>query len=263
MHRCSRVLPVLALSTLAFTGCATQTASTAAPTAAPTPSSAPAHWGYQGSDGPAHWAGLSDENATCGAGQRQSPIDLPRVGAGAPIDLSVPAAVVEGTTADNGHTVQLTVGDGETTVVDGVEYHLQQLHFHAGSEHTVQGERSPLELHFVHADADGNLLVIGVFGKIGADNPAFDAYVRGAHGDAEESATVDLGRMLPAERSYWSYDGSLTTPPCTEGVRWVVLATPVELGQEQVDALTEAHDDNARPTQALHGRTVHSGGAQG
>ena len=259
MHRSSRVLPVVALSTLALAGCATQTATTAAPT--PTPTAA--HWGYEGGDGPSHWAGLSDENAVCGAGQRQSPIDLPRLGSGAPIDLSVPDAVVEGTTADNGHTVQLTVGDGETTVVEGVDYHLQQMHFHAGSEHTVEGKRSPIELHFVHADGDGHLLVVGVFGRVGADNPAFDEYVRGAHGDAARLATVDLRKMLPAERSYWSYEGSLTTPPCTEGVRWVVLATPVELGQDQVDALTEAHEGNDRPTQPLNGRTVRSGGAQG
>lgn len=260
MNLLTRTLPVLALSTLALAGCAAQpTASHDAHDSTHAPSAD--HWDYHGDVGPSRWGDLSADNAACSAGTAQSPIDLPALGTGAPLDLELSDAVVDGTTADNGHTVQVTVGSGGPTVVDGAEYHLQQMHFHAGSEHTVEGEHAPVELHFVHADDDGNLLVIGAFGKVGAHNPAFDAYIEGADDEASaKTAKVDIAKMLPTERSYWSYDGSLTTPPCTEGVRWVVLATPIELGQDQIDELTDAHDHNFRPTQPLNDREVVSAG---
>lgn len=251
------IASVLAVG-FALAGCAA-TPPTAAPTD-PRPSSTPTHWAYEGVDDPAHWASLSDEYARCGDGRAQSPIDLPALGHDGPLALDVTAGSVDETTADTGHTVQLTAGAGETTVIDGVDHHLQQMHFHAPSEHTVQGERYPVEFHFVHADAEGNLAVVAVFGKAGAHDDAFDAYIEGAAAGSTSARehVVDVGAMLPTDRSYWSYDGSLTTPPCTEGVHWVVLATPVELGQDQIDALTAVHHDNDRPIQPLDGRTVQS-----
>jgi len=262
MHiRSFTALGVLAATALVLTGCAGAQSTTATKTTTPTPSPTAAHWSYEGVDDPAHWASLSGDYRECSAGEHQSPIDLPALGHDAPLHLDVTHGDVDETTADNGHTVQLTAGTGETTVVDGVEYHLQQMHFHAASEHTVEGERYPIEFHFVHADAEGNLLVLAVFGKAGTNNPAFDAFIEGASSGTTSARTesVDIAAMLLAKRSYWSYEGSLTTPPCTEGVHWVVLATPIELGQDQIDDLTAIHHDNDRPTQDLNGRTVHSG----
>lgn len=266
-HRRTLLSATLAGSALlALTACGDGPSTTTAtsPTPAPASTGAPAHWSYDGEDGPAHWAGLSDDYAACGTGEAQSPIDLPELGRGAPLDLEVPAGAATSTIADNGHTVQLTAGPGETTVIDGVDYHLQQMHFHAASEHTVEGKRHAIEFHFVHADADGDLAVVAVFGEPGAHAAAFDQFVAGAQGggSSAKEGMADIAEMLPADRSYWSYDGSLTTPPCTEGVRWVVLATPIELGQDQIDALTSIHHDNDRPTQPLDGRTIRSGTAQ-
>lgn len=265
MHPRSRI-PLLvafaATSVVALTACGAGSApvSTRTPAASVGATPSPAHWGYEGVDDPAHWASLSSDYGTCAAGTAQSPIDLPALGHDAPLSLDVTSGDVDETTADNGHTVQLTAGSGETTVIDGTEYHLQQMHFHAPSEHTVEGERHPVELHFVHADADGKLAVVAVFARVGAHDPAFDPYIAGAVEGTTSARTdaVDIGTMLPADRSYWSYEGSLTTPPCTEGVHWVVLATPIELGRGQIDALTAVHHDNDRPTQPLDGRTVHS-----
>jgi carbonic anhydrase len=251
-------LTLAVLGTL--TACSAASTTTAHGTPGPSATSSPAHWAYDGTDDPAHWASVSDDYRTCAAGKAQSPIDLPALGHDAPLDLDVEEGEVTETTADNGHTVQLTAGSGETTVIDGTAYHLQQMHFHAPSEHTVEGKRYPVELHFVHADAKGHLAVVAVFAEAGAHDAAFDPDIAGA-ADGETSArghVVDVAAMLPTNRAYWAYDGSLTTPPCTEGVHWVVLATPIELGQDQIDALTAVHHDNDRPTQPLDGRTVRS-----
>lgn len=219
------------------------------------------HWSYRGADGPARWGSLSDEFRACSTGTAQSPIDLPAVEPGAPLDLTIEHGTVGEDTADTGHTVQMTFLEGETTRVDGVDYTLRQMHFHAESEHTVEGRHHPVEFHFVHADAAGNLMVIGVFGVRGASNSAYDAFVRGAasdHGDGIHP-DVNVGALLPADHAHWSYDGSLTTPPCTEGVKWVVLSTPVELGADQLRRLRSAYDRNHRPTQPLDDRTVLTG----
>lgn len=248
---------------LALAGCTT--ASTApSPTqasdvASPHPATAP-HWSYEGEEGPAHWGDLSSAYRQCSAGKQQSPIDLPTAPGADQLDLTIEHGVVGEDTADNGHTVQMTFLDGQEAHVDGIAYRLRQVHFHAESEHTVDGEHRPLEFHFVHetADGSGDLMVVGVFAEEGEHNPAYDAFVRGAiaqHGEALHPK-VDIGAMLPTEHEHWTYEGSLTTPPCSEGVRWVVLTTPVELGDDQIERLEDAHDGNHRPVQPLNGRTV-------
>lgn len=234
---------------LVLAGCATDSASVV-----------PAHdegavWSYDGASGPAHWGELADDDALFGTGVRQSPIDLPEADDGPELDL-VGSGPVRGATADNGHTVQFTADDGASTTIDGDALDLVQMHFHAGSEHTVDGDRFAAEFHFVHADDRGALTVVGVLAERGAHNPAYDSYVAGATAGTGRESTVDVEAMLPDDRSFVTYDGSLTTPPCTEGVRWIVFEDPIELGADQLAALEAVHDHNARPVQPLGDRIV-------
>ncbi|WIE71974.1 carbonic anhydrase family protein [Curtobacterium sp. MCJR17_020] len=243
-------LPLLAApAVLLLAGCAAGTPPEADPHDAGT------SWSYEGAGSPERWGALADEYGTCGTGERQSPIDLPAARGGADLDL-VGSGAVRGLTADNGHTVQFTADDGASTTVAGEELDLVQMHFHAGSEHTVDGEPADAEFHFVHADDRGALTVVGVLAERGAHNPAYESYLAGATAGAGRESTVDVEAMLPASRSFATYEGSLTTPPCTEGVRWIVLEDPIELGADQLADLEAAHVENARPVQPLGDRTV-------
>lgn len=212
-------------------------------------------WSYVGDGAPDHWGALADEYGTCSTGREQSPIDLPASVHGPALDIETDGPV-RGLTADNGHTVQFTPDDGVTTRIAGDALHLVQMHFHAGSEHTVAGVAADAEFHFVHADDEGALTVVGVLAEEGDHNPAYESYLAGATAGSGRTSTVDVAAMLPAERSHHVYEGSLTTPPCTEGVRWIVLEDPVELGADQLADLEAAHVENARPIQPLGDRVI-------
>jgi len=242
-------VPAVPAVLLAGTGCA------ATPSDDGSGHTAGSAWSYRGDSGPGHWGELADAYRACGAGERQSPIDLPAPGGGDELDVVGPGPV-DGVTADDGHTVQFTAADGARTTLAGEDLDLVQAHVHAASEHTVQGEASAAEFHFVHTDAAGRLTVVGVLAERGAHNPAYDAFVAGATGDAGRTSRLDVESMLPTSRSFATYEGSLTTPPCTEGVRWIVLEQPVELGHEQLAALEAAHEGTARPVQPLGDRDV-------
>ena len=143
----------------------------------------------------------------------------------------------------------------------GVAYRLDQYHFHSPSEHTVDGKHFPMEMHLVHKSADGKLAVVGVFIAEGAHNRAFDpvwANLPAQKGVETHypAVKVDVDALLPAARTSYRYDGSLTTPPCSEGVSWIVMTTPIELSSEQVAAFTRLIKDNNRPVQKLNGRTI-------
>ena len=161
---------------------------------------------------------------------------------------------------DNGHTVQVNLTAAGTAMIDGHEYALEQFHFHAPSEHTVDGVHSPVEAHFVHADADGNLAVIGVMIVEGAPHPLFDAIIAAIPGNEEEaplSVQVDARTLMPTTLMAYRYPGSLTTPPCTEGVTWSVLQEPITWSPEQVAALVSHFEEpNNRPEQALNYREL-------
>jgi carbonic anhydrase len=165
---------------------------------------------------------------------------------------------------NNGHTVQADVDKGSTVEMDGAVWTLLQLHFHAPSEHSLDGLHYPMEMHLVHAGPDGKPgLVVGVFLVQGGDNPAFGPLLsdlpkeKGARKD-DATVTVDLAKLLPANRTYLAYDGSLTTPPCTEGIRWYVLQTPGGLTGEQMGAFVSLPHmtPSNRPAQPLAGRKV-------
>ena len=218
------------------------------------------HWSYEGESGPEHWGDLSPDFAACAKGVEQSPIDIP---AGAPLnpaDIAFsyqPSAV---NIFNNGHTVQVAYAKGSSIALDGVTYNLDQLHFHAASEHTLGGAHSPLEIHLVHKNAQGGLAVVGVLLKAGAENPAYAPVLQNLPAQVSQQAapvagaTVDANALLPAQRSYWRYNGSLTTPPCTEEVKWLVMRTPVELSEAQIAAFTSIFKNDARPVQPFRSR---------
>jgi carbonic anhydrase len=233
--------------------------------------SAEPHWGYGAEGGPATWSTLDAKYAVCSTGRAQSPIDI----AGATRDSVSPAAsstyrptplriVFHEAKADlvnTGHSIQVTAPGDDTVMVGTDRYTLVQFHFHSPSEHTIGGVSFPLEMHLVHQSSDGRLAVVGVLIREGAYNKAFDAIWSKlpelkAQGTAHDSVMVSIEDLLPDNRTHYRYDGSLTTPPCTEGVKWFVLETPVELSAAQIAAFRAVLSGNSRPVQPLNGRAI-------
>ena len=219
------------------------------------------HWGYEGDTGPDRWGGLDPSFAVCDTGLEQSPIDL----AGAiPSDaddggLDIRWQATEWEVVDNGHTIQINVAEGSSVVLEGREFSLVQFHFHLPSEHTVDGAASPMEVHFVHAAEEGDLAVIGVFMEAGDEDPAIQGLWEAIPGPEEAPAAVgalDPGALLPEGRGYFRYQGSLTTPPCSEVVSWVVMTESISVSQAQVDAFAALYPMNARPVQPLNEREI-------
>ncbi len=218
-------------------------------------------WSYEGATGPEHWGDLKPEYAPCKIGTSQSPIDI----AGA-VKADLPAlqfAYRPGPLAlvNNGHTIQINVPPGSFVTVGGKRYQLVQLHFHHPSEETVGGKGFAMVAHLVHKDTEGKLAVVAVLLTPGRANATIESAWGHlpAHEGIEQAfpgVTVDPSGLLPAERGYYTFAGSLTTPPCTEGVTWIVLKTATELSQAQVDAFARLFPHNARPTQPLNGRAV-------
>jgi len=219
------------------------------------------HWGYEGHGGPDQWGGLHNDYAACGTGSQQSPIDLrnptPAILGDIAIDWRPTALKV----VNNGHTIQVDADTGSKIVIGGKSFALLQFHFHHKSEHGLNGKQLPMELHFVHSSPDGTLAVLGVFleagGEPGAAVETIDAIWKLApaeKGAAESAETIDPGALLPVERSFYRYYGSLTTPPCSEIVTWTVYHNPVAITQAQIDAFATLFENNARPFQALNRR---------
>jgi carbonic anhydrase len=220
----------------------------------------PVEWSYEGRTGPDYWAGLSPAFAACGEGALQSPIDLrdARRRQAARIETGYRRTALEET--NNGETIEVAPERSQELRVGARRYGLLQFHFHAPAEHVVAGEQAPLEIHFVHQAADGERAVLGVLVEEGRRNRAF-ARVAAAFPDAagEQSrvdAPVDLTALLPASRRAYRYPGSLTTPPCSEGIRWMVLARPITVSAAQLRALERIVEGNARPVQPRNGRRL-------
>lgn len=237
----------------------------AAPAAAPQAAHAGPHWTYQGSSGPEHWVEMSEDFAACGKGHMQSPVDLG--GAESAGRLAVTATYRPGplTVLNNGHTIQVNFPEGSQLASGIARYKLVQMHFHTPSEETVYGIPYPMVAHFVHVDANGNLAVLGVLFEEGAHNPELDKVIRAAPrweqgATPVAGVTFDPARLLPDNLAVWRYEGSLTTPPCTEGVRWHVAQHRVTASAGQIAAIHAIIGDNARPVQPLHGRLLIAGG---
>ena len=220
------------------------------------------HWSYFGDTGPDHWGDLSPEFATCSTGEAQSPINL---GRGEPADLRpLQLRYRAGTLylVNNGHTVQVNVEPGSKMRFDNKEYELKQFHFHTPSEHRLFARELPIEIHFVHESQDGELAVVAALGRIGY-RPHMGLRRIWEHLPMSKGQQSDAGgirmnpiSLLPMKRNYLTYEGSLTIPPCTEGVRWIVFQEPMRISGDQVRKFTRAVGDNARPVQPLNGHTV-------
>lgn len=236
-----------------------------APAAAPAPAQAHGlHWGYEGHAGPENWGELSEDFKACKVGHMQSPVDL----GGAEIkgSFSVRTAYKAGplTILNNGHTVQVTFQPGSVLTSGIARYKLLQVHFHTPSEETIYGVPYPMVAHFVHVDHAGNLAVLGVLFEEGAFNAELDKLIKLAPRQQTAAQTFDTisfdpAKLLPSNLAVYRYEGSLTTPPCTEGVRWHVATHPVSASAGQIAALHAIMGDNARPTQPLHGRLLVAG----
>ena len=249
---------------------ATPAATAASSTGAAVPAAAAPEWHYEGAEGPANWGTLSPTFAVCGEGRHQSPIDIttPKPGVTEELRTTFPPAelrivhhehIADG--INNGHTIQINYPSAETLTLGGVAYRLTQYHFHSPSEHTVDGKHFPMEMHLVHTSADAKLAVVGVFIAEGAHNKAFDpvwANLPDQKGVETHypGVKVDVDALMPTARTSYRYDGSLTTPPCSEGVSWIVMTTPIELSSEQVATFTRLIKENNRPVQGLNGRTI-------
>lgn len=218
------------------------------------------HWSYQGKTDPAHWAELEAGNSACKLSKEQSPINIEerhaRKAALAPLAFNYAAGAAE--VVNNGHTVQLNLPPGSVLKAGDDSATLLQFHFHTPSEEKINGVNYPMVAHFVHKSADGKLSVVAVLFKEGAENktlaPVFDALP--AEGKPLQLASFNPADVLPANRAYFKFMGSLTTPPCSDGVRWQVLRTPVELSKKQLAAFHKLYKMNARPVQPLNGRVV-------
>lgn len=219
------------------------------------------HWGYEGHEGPEHWQDLDPNWAVCAAGQQQSPINLTHAlhaGLGAPeIEWAEETA---GVVVDNGHTVQVNVENAGGITLGDTYYRLLQFHFHAASEHTIDGEHAPMEVHFVHQSEAGDLAVIGVMIERGNSLPTLDRVWAVMPVDSQASpgiaARVHLNDFLPEDREAFRYQGSLTTPPCSEVVSWTVFTAPVTATSEQIHTFEGRHPESFRPVQPLNRRFV-------
>lgn len=223
------------------------------------------HWSYDGAEGQDEWGDLSADFETCSTGDAQSPIDLPaHSDLAATEQPTISSTPTLAQSVDTGHTIQLVPQTGSSRVEwEGANFDIAQLHFHVPSEHTVDGEAMAAEFHFVHATTGGDTLVVGIFAEEGPEhNPVWQPFVEGAAWPGTADLPFYLSAMLPTDPTVESYVGSLTTPPCTEGVQWVVYTTPVQLSADQLAVLEQvSHGHNARHTQPDGDRTAAEGTA--
>lgn len=217
-------------------------------------------WSYSGATGATSWGSLSPAFAACDQGLMQSPIDLTTAGHRAETGIEIEYREIRMEILHNGHTVQVNVGNESVLQVAGVAFTLIQVHFHTPSEHTMNGNAFPLEAHFVHQSADGRLAVIGVFFEEGEAHEALGTLIEHMPSSAAEPRTVDAvfdpEALLPERRDIYRYMGSLTTPPCSEGVNWHVIHTPLQASADQIARMRAAMGMNARPVQPLNNRLL-------
>ena len=224
------------------------------------PAHGSAHWSYEGEGGPQSWGQLKPEFIKCSTGARQSPIDIRD---GIRVDLDPvqfdykPSAF---RVIDNGHTVQVNVAPGNSIEVMGRRFELVQFHFHRPSEERIDGKQFDMVAHLVHKDVGGRLAVVAVLLERGAAHPLVQLVWNNLpleKGDEVSArATLDLPQLLPKDARYYTYMGSLTTPPCSEGVLWMVMQQPVQISADQINVFSRLYPMNARPVQQASGRLI-------
>jgi carbonic anhydrase len=218
------------------------------------------HWSYGGHGGPARWGELDPTFSSCKLGHVQSPIDIRGAKAA---DLPAikfdyrpsPLKVI-----DNGHTIQVNYAPGSSMDVGGTRYELVQFHFHKPSEEKIHGKAHAMVAHLVHKDAEGKLAVVAVLLDKGGASPTIDTIWKNLPKEKEKEvwvdATIDAANLLPRDTGYYTFQGSLTTPPCSEDVRWLVLKNPLKIAESEIVAFGRLYPMNARPTQPLNGRAI-------
>ncbi len=218
------------------------------------------HWSYHGHGGPAHWAELDPAFEACAKGVSQSPVNIKKTEKADLPALGFVYGSVSPTLWNNGHTVQVNLPAGNSLTVGDQSYDLLQFHLHTPSEEAIGGKRAAMVAHFVHKNAEGRLGVVGVLIQPGKRNAGFDAVFAHLPRTGEkitvDDLKLDLAGLLPTDHGYYSFEGSLTTPPCSEGVSWMVLKSPVTVSPRQIEAFRKLVHDNARPLQPLHERVV-------
>lgn len=219
------------------------------------------HWSYDGDAAPQNWSKLSPDFHLCEQGKAQSPINIKEALPVHPHPLKLSYQLPPVSVINNGHSVQVNVQQGDFATLDGDKFVLQQFHFHSPSENTLNGKSFPMEAHFVHMDAEGEVAVIAVMFETGKANPELEKIWQQMPEKAGESVMlkekVSLDGLLPKDLTHYRFSGSLTTPPCTEGVRWLVVKQPQTLSEAQLEKFQHVmHHANNRPVQGLHGRVV-------
>ncbi len=221
-----------------------------------------AHWGYEGDVSPEHWAELSDKFKLCGIGKNQSPIDIK-----SNFDVNLPAikfkySAIANKIINNGHTIQVDVKSGSSITVNNKTYELKQFHFHTPSENKINGKSFPLEAHFVHRLKDEqSFTVVAVMFEEGASNPILEQIFGNMPTKIGETVklenSIDYTQLLPKDKDYYRFNGSFTTPPCTEGVYWYVLKTPLTASKQQISTfLKTMHHPNNRTIQKIGARVI-------
>lgn len=217
-------------------------------------------WSYEGATGPEFWGTLEENYSFCSTGSNQSPVNISNT-----VESALPLISfdyhADGVEAwNNGHTLQVNYQEGSSINVAGHDYELKQFHFHTPSENAFNGQLYPMEMHLVHANSEGALAVIGIMFEEGEANGALDAFIGALPAEANQTVAlqnnVNARTLLPTYRSYYRFTGSLTTPPCSEGVLWMVMKYPVSISPEQLAHFQEIMHFNSRPLQPLNARAV-------
>ena len=219
------------------------------------------HWSYEGNGDPKHWGSLDPAFATCKVGHNQSPINISHAKLADLPELKFAYEAVPLSMINNGHTIMINYAPGSTLTVGDKTYTLKQFHFHHPSEEHVNGKGFDMVAHLVHSDSDGHLAVVAILFKTGAPNPLLQTLWKNIPPELDKTietstVSVNVEELLPTQRGYYTYSGSLTTPPCTEGVPWYVLKSTSSLSDEQLATITKLYPHDNRPTQKLNHREV-------
>lgn len=219
-------------------------------------------WSYSGATGPSHWGELSDDYITCFTGELQSPIDIKDTSLTTitPIKFfyyKSPRMALKNT----GHTVEINYGEGSDIIIGKTEYKLKQIHLHTPSEHTINGEQKPMEIHFVHISSSHRAVVIALFAEEGEENEYFKPIIKYLPKNKNDfdifyHKNLSPKNLVPEKKEYYKYTGSLTSPPCTEGVSWFLIKEPITLSGEQIDAINKVVGTNNRPIQPTNNRNI-------
>ena len=218
------------------------------------------HWEYSGITGPSHWGDIAEEFGTCKTGKLQSPFNITADTTASLPNLGLNYRPVPMKIINNGHTIQADQMGGGQLVVDGKTYTLLQFHFHSSSEYSINDKPYPLEAHLVHASDEGELAVVGIMFEEGKPNSELNNIWENMPSSKGENIvsgkTVNANNLLPASKKYYRFMGSLTTPPCSEGVNWYMMRTPVTASKEQIKRFKALYPMNARPLQDKNNRLV-------